>query len=102
MTKPLCHLPTMRAERYDNGVHQIDRPARDFVHGLENLGGTLVPAKSPVFHHVLQCMRHAPLETNWVPSNESLVTNIIGSIVHLAFLCIRSATETTLYGNRVT
>ena len=49
-------------------MHQIhnDRPAEpdsDFVDGLENLAEMLVP-ESPVFYHVLQCMRNAPLETN--------------------------------------
>ena len=38
-------------------------PDSDFVNGLENLAGTLVP-ESPMFYHVLQCMRNAPLETN--------------------------------------
>ena len=38
-------------------------PDSDFIDGFEYLGETLVP-ESPVFYHVLQCMRQAPLETN--------------------------------------
>ncbi|KAF8717505.1 hypothetical protein AX14_012177 [Amanita brunnescens Koide BX004] len=53
---------------YDSRVQQMhnDRPSEldsDFVDGLENLAETLVP-ESPVFYHLLQCMRNAPLETN--------------------------------------
>jgi hypothetical protein len=45
---------------HNNRPSELDS---DFVDGLENLAETLVP-ESPVFYHLLQCMRNAPLETN--------------------------------------
>ncbi|KAF8626037.1 hypothetical protein AX15_005127 [Amanita polypyramis BW_CC] len=42
---------------------QSSEPDSDFVEGLENLAETLVP-ESPVFYHVLQCMRTSPVETS--------------------------------------